>query len=219
MDLFICPSEFYKNKLQQANFTSSEIVTLRNPLPLDTNYVLCEKNKGYVLYFGRLVKEKGVKTLIDASVIANCQLIILGTGPLEEELKSYSRDRNNVKFMGFQTGKKLEDYILNSKCVVLPSEWYENGPYSAMEAMAVGKPLIVSDNGGLPELVEDGKNGYVYSAKEGASALAGCIDKIMNLSDSEYKDMCVNSLEKAKENFDPDRYVTEIERYYANVRG
>ena len=50
--------------------------------------------------------------------------------------------------------------------MVLPSEWYENGPYSAMEAMALGKPLIVSNLGGLPELVEQNKNGYIFTSKE-----------------------------------------------------
>ncbi len=218
IDLYICPSDFYREKLQRSGFTSSKIITLRNPLPLDTTYELCSDNKGYLLYFGRLVKEKGVKTLIDASEKSGCKLIILGTGPLEDELKNYSKDMNNVEFIGFQTGKNLEEYIKNSKCVVLPSEWYENGPYSAMEAMALGKPLIVSDYGGLPELVEDGKNGYVYSAQEGASTLAKCIDRIMHLGDSEYKDMCVYSLDKAKEKFNSEKYVVEIEKCYAEIR-
>ena len=48
-------------------------------------------------------------------------------------------------FVSLEFYKELENYIKNSRCVVLPSEWYENGPYSAMEAMALGKPLIVSN--------------------------------------------------------------------------
>lgn len=218
VDLFICPSEFYYKKLQDAKFTTSKIITLRNPLPLDTKYELNDKNDGYVLYFGRLAKEKGVKTLIDASKKAGCRLVILGTGPVEDELKEYAKGLNNVEFKGFQTGRTLTDFVKNSRCVVLPSEWYENGPYSAMEAMALGKPLIVSDNGGLPELVDDGKNGYVYSAKKGADALADCIQKMMGLTEAEYKALTEYSLVKAKRLFNPDQYVDQIEKYYAEIR-
>lgn len=215
VDLFICPSEFYKNILENAHFTTSKIITLRNPLSLDTKYEVSETNEGYILYFGRLAKEKGVKTLIDASQRAKCRLVILGTGPMEDELKEYAKDYPNVEFKGFQTGKALEDYVKNCKCVVLPSEWYENGPYSAMEAMAVGKPLIVADNGGLPELVEDGVNGYVYS--KSFEALARCIEKINNLDNTQYENLVKKSVIKAKELFNADKYVDEIVRWYEIV--
>ena len=213
VDLFICPSEFYKNKLKQANFTSKEIITLRNPVPLDTKYQQCEKSDGYILYFGRLVKEKGVKTLLDAVSRVGCRLVILGVGPMEEELKEYAKDMKNVEFKGFQKGKVLEDYVKNSLCVVLPSEWYENGPYSAMEAMAMGKPLIVSNNGGLPELVDNGKNGYVYHG--GVAELADCITKMLQLREEKYKTMSSCSVEKAKRMFDVGNYVEQLTKLYA----
>jgi glycosyltransferase involved in cell wall biosynthesis len=93
--------------------------------------------------------------------------------------------------------------------VVLPSEWYENGPYSAMEAMAAGKPLIVSGNGGLPELVDEGENGFIYQGS--AAELADCIQKMLALSDEEYKTMANCAVDKAKALFDPVKYVKWIE--------
>lgn len=218
VDLFICPSEYYKRKLEEAQFTNSKIITLRNPLPIGTKYECDDKNEGYVLYFGRLSKEKGVKTLIDAVKNTEYRLVILGTGPIEDELKEYAKEYQNIEFKGFQTGQALEDYVKNSRCVILPSEWYENGPYSAMEAMAAGKPLIVSDNGGLPELVEDGKNGYIYSAKEGTCALAECIGKIFALTNEQYCDMIQCATQKAIDSFNPEMYVDMIEKYYEEER-
>lgn len=212
VDLFICPSEFYQKKLEAGKFTASPIVTMRNPLPLDTVYELSESNDGYILYFGRLSSEKGVKTLIEAAKKCGCHLVILGTGPQEEELKNLAGSAPKIEFKGFQTGESLRNYVKNSKCVVLPSEWYENGPYSAMEAMALGKPLIVSNNGGLPELVEDGVNGYVYEKDSGA--LAACIEKIRNLSENEYRTMAYHSLQKAKTMFSAESYITNIECWY-----
>ena len=215
VDLYICPSEFYKNKLQQAKFTTSKVICLRNPLPLNTQYSLNDKDEGYALYFGRLSKEKGVKTLIDQAVKAGVNLKVLGIGPIEHELKDYAKDFKNVEFKGFQQGEALTNYIKSARCVVLPSEWYENGPYSAMEAMALGKPLIVSDNGGLPELVEDGVNGYIYVDKD---KLADKVKDMFALSQGEYTAMCSASLERAKNSFNADDYIEQLMAQYAAMK-
>lgn len=216
VDLFICPSEFYREKLSNAGFTRSPVVRIRNPLPPDTLYESTGSHKGYVLYFGRLSQEKGVKTLIDAAKIARFPLVLLGTGPMEEELRAYAGGLANVEFKGFQTGSALTRYVKNSACVVLPSKWYENGPYSAMEAMAMGKPLIVSENGGLPELVDDGVTGYVYGTE--AETLTRCIQKLLALSSEEYQEMSVASVRKAENLFNADNYVTELQRWYERIR-
>lgn len=209
VDLFICPSEFYKNKLEAAKFTKSDIICMRNPLPLDTDYAVSAGDGKYVLYFGRLSKEKGVKTLIDAMKNTDYPLVILGTGPEESALKNYVVENGikNVSFEGFKQGEELDGFVRGARCAVLPSEWYENGPYSAMEAMAKGKPLIVSSLGGLPELVEDGVNGYVYSSKE---ELAEAIEKMIALDSENYATMCERALEKARAAFDPKAYANRI---------
>lgn len=90
----------------------------------------------------------------------NIPLIILGTGPIEDEIKEYIKAHNlgnRIKALGFKSGDELKKYVAEAKCVILPSEWYENGPYTIMEAMSQGKPVIVTNYGGLPEIVEDGK--------------------------------------------------------------
>lgn len=216
VDLYICPSEFYRGKLTEGKFTKSPIVTMRNPLPIGTEFEASEADEGYVLYFGRLFPEKGVKTLIEAAELCGCHLVILGTGPQEAELKACAEGFTNIEFKGFQTGATLKRYVRNSKCVVLPSEWYENGPYSAMEAMAMGKPLIVSNNGGLPELVEHGKNGYVYGYNP--QQLADAIVRMQNLSEAAYRDMCNASLEKAKNLFNAVSYVENLEKRYQEIK-
>ena len=216
IDLFICPSEFYKNKLQQGKFTKSDIVCMRNPLPPETVFEMTSGDGGYALYFGRLSPEKGVKTLICAARSANIPLLVLGTGPIEGELKEFAKDMKNVTFGGFRQGKELTDSIAKAKCVVLPSEWYENGPYSAMEAMALGKPLIVSDNGGLPELVENGVNGYIFS---GERQLGAALKSMFALPDAEYETMCASSLDKAKTLFDWKSYIEKLIELQAQYRG
>lgn len=218
VDLYICPSEFNLRMLRRAGFTKSQMVMMRNPLPLGTNFELSGSGD-YVLYFGRLSREKGVRTLIDAVRQVGYRTLILGTGPLEAELKAYVKANQiqNVEFKGYQSGETLTGYIQRSRCVIVPSEWYENCPYSAMEAMALGKPLIVSDCGGLPELVEDGKNGYVYAAdsEDLTAALASCISRMMALPQEEYRKMAQNSFIRAEAQFNAARYIDKMEYYFS----
>ncbi|MCM1295365.1 MAG: glycosyltransferase family 4 protein [Muribaculaceae bacterium] len=206
---YICPSEFYKAKLEEAHFTKSPVIFMRNPLSVDTEYEVNDSDENYILYFGRLAKEKGVKTLINAAKDTGKKLVICGTGPIEEELKKYVCDNKieNIEFKGFAQGEELNGYIKNSRCAALPSEWYENGPYSAMEALALGKPLIVSNNGGLPELVKDGVNGYVYKDYNG---LCESIENIFGLDKEKYSELCKSSKEFAERNFNPLDYAEKI---------
>lgn len=222
VDLYICPSESNMRILQRAAFTKSRMVMMRNPLPVGAQYEASDKAGDYILYFGRLSKEKGVKVLIDATQKAGCRLEILGTGPMEQELKNYVSQKGaaGIAFRGYQSGQTLVDYIKGCRCVAVPSEWYENCPYSAMEAMSYGKPLIVSSYGGLPELVEHGRNGYIYdAASDGAvNHLADCIKKMLALPENEYREIARYSLRKAERMFDARQYVCTLERHFERVR-
>ena len=214
VDLYICPSHFYESKLKNAGFTRRPIVALHNPLPSS----MVEKPQisygGYFLYFGRLSREKGIYTLLQAIKKTGSRLLLLGSGPEEAQLKKLIRGIDYIKFGGFQTGSKLIETIRNSSYIIIPSVCYENSPYSAMEAMGLGKPLIVSDRGGLPELVQNGINGYVYPSQRGAEALAESIRKAEQQTETGYREMCEASYQMAQNLFDSEQYVEKIEEYY-----
>ena len=209
IDLYVCPSKFYKDKLDGAHFTKSKIVWIPNPLPTSFPYELNTNDDKYILYFGRLSKEKGIISLIDAMKSVDYKLKIAGTGPLKEEIEGYikTNELKNIELLGFKSGEELNNLIRKSRCVVLPSEWYENGPYSAMEALALGKPLIVSNLGGLPELVNNGENGLIFGNKE---QLVDSLKKMILMNSNDYEIMCNKSLELAKNNFNAKKYVEEI---------
>jgi glycosyltransferase involved in cell wall biosynthesis len=205
VDSFVCPSIFYKNKLIEANFTNKRIVFLRNPLPIETRYVPFINYKDYFVYFGRLSPEKGILDLIKAMVGINYELKIVGTGPIENELKSYvtSNKIRNVTFVGFKKGMELQQIVSSSRAVIIPSKWYENCSYSGMEAMSYGKPLIVSNKGGLPEFVDNGKNGFVFSNQK---ELKSDLLQMIQLSNSEYKKMSQCSVSMAVTMFNANDY-------------
>jgi glycosyltransferase involved in cell wall biosynthesis len=67
----------------------------------------------------------------------------------------------NVEYLGLKHGQELKNLIRNSRAVVLPSIWYENQPFSILEAFASGKPVIASDLGGMTELVAHRERGLL----------------------------------------------------------
>jgi len=117
-----------------------------------------------VVYFGRLSPEKGLFTLLQAARNLPAQVKIIGDGPLRQVLEERVAQEGlaNVDFLGYRSGQDLQEAIRSAAAVVLPSEWYENNPRTVIEAFALGKPVIGSRIGGIPELVRDGETGFTF---------------------------------------------------------
>ena len=131
----------------------------------------------YFLYFGRLVRDKGVQTLIAASANAGTKLKIAGTGPADTEFRRLAEKLDaDVEFLGFRSGQALHKLIADARAVVLPSEWYENSPVSLLEAYALGKPVIGADIGGIPEMIT-AETGWLFTSGNTAE-LAQCLDTV-----------------------------------------
>lgn len=217
IDLFITPSEFYQKKLKESGITSSRIVHMKNFLPPETVYQVCGQRGDYVLYYGRLSREKGILTLVRAmQYLPGKRLVIVGTGPekghIEEEIERLNLS-DFIELVGFRSGAELWEYVDNAACVVVPSEWYEASGYTACEAQARGKPVIATDAGGLPENIIDGKTGYICPMKD-PQALAGAIEKIFALSNAQYDEMAKESVKHARELFNSESYIIRLARMY-----
>jgi glycosyltransferase involved in cell wall biosynthesis len=163
VDIFISPSMFLKEMLRKMGFTQ-RIVVIPNFINAKSYCSVHSKN-GYFLYFGRLTKEKGLYTLLRAVQRLDIDIHIVGTGPCETELKQLAADLGirNVQFRGHLLGEPLFKEIAGARCIVLPSEWYENNPRSMLEAFAFGKPVIGADIGGIPELMGKGEHGFLFT--------------------------------------------------------
>lgn len=193
IDVVITPSEFYMRKFIEFGINPDRILHIANCLDSDKPQIQKnEMTEKYYLYFGRLSEEKGVLTLIKAFEHTDYPLYIVGTGPIKQEIEKYieQNNLNNIRVLGFKNGQELSNIVGNAKAVILPSEWYENGPYSAIEALQLGRPIIGSDFGGIPELVDG--NGMIFKSCN-VGQLRECIDKIQNITDEEYQLYCANS--------------------------
>ena len=165
VDIFISPSRFLKHKIEAMGFRGN-IVHLPNFINAAGYEPQYEPQEDSLVYFGRLSEEKGVATLVEAVKGLNILLKIIGDGPQKELLVAQCAQEkiDNIKFLGYKTGKELLEEIRRSAVVVIPSEWYENNPRSVIESFALGKPVIGADIGGIPELVKDGKTGYLFES-------------------------------------------------------
>lgn len=217
----ITPSLFYKEKLEESSVFRCPITHIPNFLSNNSLYAERASCGDYFLYFGRLSKEKGILTTINAYAQLDTQrkLYIVGTGPMEAEIRTWIGQRkleDRVLLLGFKQGEELREIVAKALCVILPSEWYENGPYSIMEAMAAGKPAIVSSNGGLPELVEDGVTGYI-AIPGNAENLAIKMNKIDGLPEAAVLEMSRLSAERARGKFGKDEYYEVLMRIYEGI--
>lgn len=166
IDFFIAPSQFLRNKLIEYGFPSDKIVHIPNFIDIKDVIISHRNNENeYVLYVGRLSSEKGLTTLIRAiSLCDSVGLFIAGDGPLGPELRKMAEDiaPSKIKFLGYVDRDKIQELIVGASFVVLPSEWYENFPYSILESFAFGKPAIGSRIGGIPELIRDEETGLLF---------------------------------------------------------
>lgn len=152
-----------------------DIDFLRNPFDVAKNFVA--PNVGdYMLYFGRLIDEKGVDVLLDAAAFApDVPVVVVGDGPDRAALEKRAKSLYNVRLVGPAWGEDLHKWLKNARAVVVPSIWHENFPYVILQAFAASTPVIASNRGGMPELVlaQGTKTafGWTYEATD-AAALA-----------------------------------------------
>ncbi len=214
VDFFIAPSIFMKDKMIEYGFPRTKIKYL--PYCIETKNGYEEKEKGkYGLYIGRISYEKGLSTLIEAwANIPNAKLVIAGDGPLRTEKEKIVKDLNlkNIIFLGNVPSLKIPDIIRNASFLITPSEWYENYPYSIMEAFSQGKPVIGSRIGGIPEMVIDGITGLLFNPGDKNDLT----DKIRWLlaHPAQGKILGLNAYEFARKKFNPSDHYREIIELY-----
>lgn len=238
IDTIICCSEFLKTKMDTSEVLRGRTIALHNFVEAEhensdkehsnscgiiqynqyvSSEIKQENNRGdmfgstkidpYCIYFGRFSEEKGIQTLINVcKKLPQVRFVFAGTGPLEDKLNGIA----NIENVGFKTGSELVELIKNARFSIYPSEWYENCPFSVMESQIYGTPVIAANIGGIPELVEDGRTGLIFTSGD-ERKLLDCIVKMWN-DEEKVQEMSENC---AGVKFDSlEEYYTKIVRIY-----
>ena len=158
------------------------------------------EKEDYYCYVGRLSREKGVQTLINAARQLSCKLVVVGTGPLKDRL---THESDNIRFVGFKEWDELKALLGKAKFMVIPSEWYENNPISVIESLCLGTPVLGADIGGIPELIGEG-NGMLFRAGD-EEDLREKIRLMFNKTFN-YNDICA----RARKTYSAENYYNKI---------
>lgn len=218
IDFIITPSEFYREKMIEDGIPENKIKALHNFVELK-DYDLEVSDEEYALYFGRLSKEKGILNLINAfTKLKEGKLYIAGEGPEKETIEKIIKENNledRIKLLGFLNADQMKDTIRKCKFVIVPSIWYENCPYSVMETLAIGKPVIGANIGGIPELVKNEQSGLTYKY-DNIDDLANKMETLFNNEDLVTK-YGVNAKKQANELYGKDIYYKNIMSIYEKL--
>jgi glycosyltransferase involved in cell wall biosynthesis len=163
---------------------------------------------------GRLHVQKGHKFLLQAfaKVDRRARLAIVGDGELRDELIALAEElqiTDRVSFLGARAD--IAEFLSAIDVFVLPSLW-EGQPIALLEALAIGKPCIVSNVDGIPEIIEDGVNGYLVSPCD-----VGELTRMMNLAISDpviVRKFCDREISAISPKFFAQNMATEIANIY-----
>ena len=214
IDLFISPSNYLKEKVIQAGYPADKVIVLINPAPV---YLSCDDG-ARLLFIGRLSAEKGVAVLIRALKLTDEKLDIAGSGPLEAELKLLVKEldlENRVTFHGQLSGEALEKLKMEAKAIILPSVWAENMSLVLLESLAYGKLVVASDSGGTPELIEEGKTGFLFPPGN-IKILAQKINGLNSLSAEQRKKMA-QQIKKKIEPLELKKHLSKLQGIYQKL--
>lgn len=215
VDAFLAPSKFLRKKLLDRGFPKESVHHL--PLLLDRNaFHISTTNDRYLLFLGKLDAIKGIQILLDACRLApDVKLVIAGR--VEEPLASRlpALLPSNARYVGMKHGDDLRSLLRNALAVIVPSLWYENQPYSILEAFASGKPVIASDLGGMKELVANNERGLLVPPGQ-VNALANAMSWIVQ-HPLDARRMGEGAYAYASAEHTPERHYERLLRIYREV--
>jgi colanic acid/amylovoran biosynthesis glycosyltransferase len=182
--VIICVSDFIRQRLIDRGFPEGKLKVIRYGVEMSEACDVPEAPP-YALFVGRFVEKKGIAHLLDAMRLLRAEgsaleLVLIGDGPLAEELQAASAELGGIRFLGWQDQESVRRWMRGALALCVPSITARAGdseglPNVLLEAMAEATPVIGSHSAGIGEAVEDGVTGFMVPPGEAApiaSALA-----------------------------------------------
>lgn len=214
VDLVTAPSEFTLNKFKERKFfINAKLQVVNNGIDINYDYlknevsrkkrVIISKEKIKFVFLGRLEKVKGIVNLIEAFKNIKCnniELIIAGKGTLQNDVKLLAESDSRIHYVGFLNEIEINKLLKESDVLIIPSLWEEPFGMVILEAYKFGIPVIGSNKGGIPEVIDNYKTGRLFNP-ENKNELVDLIyyfnekENILNMMEN-----CIMQVEKF--NFD-----------------
>ena len=228
----ITVSDYIANRVRSINPNCTKTATVHNGIDLQKFSVGEQANKSdsfTLLFSGRVTKEKGIMELIDAmlqlSAYPDIRLLVVGSsfyGNVNNENTFFktlqdkaSTLNDRLTFTGFIPYEQMPRYVQTADVAVIPSVWDDPFPTTVLEAQAMGKPIISTRRGGIPEEVTD-QNAILLDTDENfVDNLAAAILDLYEHPEKR-KQMAAASLERSKL-FDKETYAKNFFAALSNI--
>lgn len=183
VDMFIVQSAFQKRKFIEHGISAERIGIIPGLLPADGIVASLEPVLGRTVSFvGRISPEKGIEDVLRAAArLPDIPFAVAGDTHGMPGIEQMAPP--NVTWHGFLTGDELARFYENSRVLVFPSRCFEGFPNVIARAMAMGKPVVVTRMGVLPEIIDNGVNGLLAEARSPES-LAQCVRELYDDPDT-----------------------------------
>ena len=213
-DRFVAPSDAAADLLSERGLPRDRITTLRHYLPEEAFASSSAAAGGeYALVTSRLSPEKGIDAAISAASEAGVPLKIAGDGPERARLERLAATAGSpVELLGRVDPAGVRGLLAGAAAVLMPSRYHEFSPYSALEAMAQGVPVVATAMGGLPELLGPGRAVEAGSPHDLAARLAALWSDART-REHEGEEL----LERARERHSERRYLDDLLALYSSL--
>jgi glycosyltransferase involved in cell wall biosynthesis len=176
-----------------------------------------DDDKKTLIFSGRLDEQKGIHLLLYSfeqlcKKYENLELIITGNGTRRELVEQYDRKYDNIRYEGYVSRLRQIELIANSDIFLAPSIYPDACPTTIMEALALGKPVIATTAGGIPEIAEDNVHGYLAVPGDGPD-LTLKLEKMIQEDTGKYAEKC----KKKSEFFDIKTIGPQIIKEYEKL--
>ena len=174
---FISISDSQRRGAPDLNYAA----TVYNGIDIE-QFVFEEKAEDYLFFSGRITPSKGVREAVQVAIQSKRRLLIAGSlskadyGYFDEHIKPYLDDK--ILFLGMLDREQLIKYYQRDAALLMPIQWEEPFGLSMAEANACGTPVIAFDRGSVPEVIQEGKNGFIVENTAEMIAAVGNLDKI-----------------------------------------
>lgn len=214
---YFAPSEFMRGKLITRGLPPERVHTVPHFIAPDTFQPSDEPGQ-YMLFFGRLVAQKGIDTFLQAAEkCPNIPCKIAGSGPLENKVRAQIAERglHNIELLGHLEGEPLNRTVRSARAIVVPSEWYEPFGLVILEAMAAARPVIAARIAGPAEIIAHERDGLLFEPGN-AEALSDAMTQLWNNAAQAQK-LGRNARDKALDKFSPAKHYHTIIKHFEDV--
>ena len=211
-DLFLPPSQFMMDTCVEGGYSPEKFRVLCNFIDVEKvpQIPQISQLKGdYYVYLGRVNEVKGVRTLCKAAAQLNKKLIVIGDGPISEELRMRSEESGApIEFKGQMQWEEFMPILRGARFMVLPAEWSENNPLTVIESQSLGTPVLGARIGGIPELIEEGVSGMTFTSGD----VEDLKEKILKMFEHEFDYDAI--AKNAVERYSSEAYYNKLIEYY-----